>query len=152
MKNVGLLFVLAMATVALVAQATAQVGTGKTDILGQGIFETKGGAFAMNGDTNIDQVKVGSDQSQAFSWGIYGIGIVGGPYGYPGPRATNNLEIKKNQDSGACACCQVDANTPCKDCCTKTNVETIDVGNRFTLAAGYDAQATNNIKIVTNQA
>jgi len=63
MKKVGLLFVLAMATVALVAQATAQTGTGNTDILGQGIFETKGGVFAMGGDTNSDQVKVGNDMA-----------------------------------------------------------------------------------------
>jgi hypothetical protein len=143
MKKVGLLFVLAMATVALVAQATAQTGTGSTDILGQGIFETDGGAFAMGGDTNSDNVYVGDDM--AYAWG--GIPFPFGERAY----ATNNLEIKKNQDSGACACCQTGATLPCTDCCVKSNLETINVGDRFAYAWG-EGTATNNVKIVTNQA
>ena len=36
------------------------------------------------------------------------------------PIATNNLEIKKNQDSGECTCCQaVDPSSSCEDCCIK---------------------------------
>ncbi len=142
MKKVGLLFVLAMATVALVAQATAQTGTGSTDILGQGIFETKGGAFAMAGDTNSDQVRVGNDM--AITNGLFGGIFVERAF------ATNNLEIKKNQDSGACACCQVDSSTPCQDCCMKSNLETIHVGDRIAIASGAGV-STNNVKIVTNQ-
>lgn len=143
MKKVGLLFVLAMATVALVAQATAQTGTGSTDILGQGIFETDHGAFAMAGDTNSDNVYVGTDQ--AFANSLFGGIFVERAY------ATNNLEIKKNQDSGACACCQTGAVTPCTDCCTKNNIETIKVRDRIAIASGAGT-ATNNVKIVTNQA
>jgi hypothetical protein len=139
MKKVGMLVVVAFVAVALSATAMAQVGTGSTDILGQGIFETEGGAFSMAGDTNSDQVKVGNDYANAFGWSH-------GPFKDPA-FATNNLEIKKNQDTGPCACCP----NECQDCCIKTNLETIQVGNRYALAFG-PATAVNNVKIVTNQA
>ncbi|MCJ7444039.1 MAG: hypothetical protein MUO26_05845 [Methanotrichaceae archaeon] len=143
MKKVGLLFLLALVAVAFAATATAQVGTGATDILGQGIFETEGGVFALDGDTNVDQVQVGNDFALANGW----------PVGIFAQRAfaTNNLEIKKNQDTGPCVCCQIDPSIPCKDCCIKNNLETIAVGNRNALAFGA-ATSTNNVKIVTNQA
>ena len=63
--------------------------------------------------------------------------------------ATNNLEIKKNQDSGACNCC-TSGDLSCQDCCLKVNLEQITVGNREAMAFGM-AVATNNVKIVTNQ-
>ena len=70
----------------------------------------------------------------------------------PVTTATNNLEIKKNQDSGECVCCdeEIDNVSPCQDCCIKVNLERISVGKREALAFG-SAAATNNIKIVTNQ-
>ncbi len=155
MKKVGMLFVVAFVAVALSATVMAQMGTGPTDILGQGIFETEGGAFSMASDTNSDQVTVGDDIAQAFGWSQ-------GPFVYPA-YATNNLEIKKNQDTGPCACCQLCPSKPskdpyqicpsnaCKDCCSTANLETITVGNRYVFASG-PATSTNNVKIVTNQA
>jgi hypothetical protein len=141
-------YMLAMAVVALAAPAMAQgamAGTGGVDILGDGIFETEGSAFRFppEADTNIDILKVGNDNTLAVGWMF--------PR-HKGPAvATNNLEIKKNQDSGECACCKVlDASAPCSDCCIKYNIEQIEVGNRKAMAFGF-AAATNNVKIVTNQ-
>jgi hypothetical protein len=136
MKKVGMLFVVAFVAVALGATAMAQMGTGSTDILGQGIFETEGGVFSMAGDTNVDQVTVGNDFAISGGFGPLNTAF-----------AQNNLEIKKNQDTGPCACCP----NECKDCCIKNNLETIDVGSRFAIAWG-SATSQNNVKIVTNQA
>ena len=155
MKKVGMLFVVAFVAVALGATAIAQMGTGPTDLLGQGIFETEGGVFSMAGDTNSDQVTVGDDIAHAFGWSM-------GPFVYPA-YATNSLEIKKNQDTGPCTCCQICPSKPskeayqicpsntCKDCCSTTNLETITVGNRYAFASDT-ATSTNNVKIETNQA
>jgi hypothetical protein len=113
------------------------------DILGTGIFETDGNAFSFPvlADTNYDSVQVGNDRALAFGMGD------GWPFGLNGPAsAVNNLEIKKNQDGGGCAPCELD----CFDSCLQFNVEQIEVGNREALAFG-SAMATNNIKIVTNQ-
>jgi hypothetical protein len=122
-------------------------GSGGVDILGKdgGIFETEGSAFKFPeiSDVNFDSLTVGND---------YALAVRNFPPG-PGPMAmaTNNLEIKKNQDSGECACCQaLDPSSPCEDCCLKVNMENVEVGNREALAFGF-AAATNNIKIVTNQ-
>jgi hypothetical protein len=65
----------------------------------------------------------------------------------PRATATNNLEIKKNQDTGNCSPCGGDL---CLDACTKVNVDNIKVGNRKAMAIG-PADAVNHIKIVTNQ-
>ena len=77
-------------------------GSGGVDILGTGIFETDGSLirFPEAQDTNIDTLDVGNDKALAFGniW-----------QKTPVATATNNLEIKKNQDSGACA--------PCRDSC-----------------------------------
>jgi hypothetical protein len=147
--------------VALAAPAMAQqgmVGTNGVDILGQGIFETQGNAFKFpaDADTNYDSVEVGNDFALAM-----GVGSFPFPVGNVGAAAaTNNLKIKKNQDSGECACCQaLDPSCPCKDCCTKYNVEQIKVGSRKAMAFGVGgglfntgaAAATNNVEIVTNQ-
>ncbi len=134
-----------MLTVHVMAQGTA--GYGSVDILGKdgGIFETDGAAFSFPEfqDTNADTLTVGNDRALAFGniW-----------QKSPVTTATNNLEIKKNQDSGVCVCCdnQIDNVSPCQDCCIKVNLEQVSVGNREALAFG-SASATNNIKIVTNQ-
>jgi hypothetical protein len=94
-------------------------------------------------DTNVDTLTVGNDKALAFGniW-----------QKTPIATATNNLEIKKNQDSGECNqadCCQVDG-LPCTDCCVKVNIDQINVGNREAMAFGF-ASATNNVKIVANQ-
>jgi hypothetical protein len=141
------------------------IGTGGVDILGQGIFETGSSAFKFPGeaDTNFDSVEVGNDNAVAIG------GMAQGAFLFSENRAAvtaqNNLKIKKNQDSGECACCQaLDPSCPCKDCCTKVNVEQIKVGNRNAVAIGLSAQlafpfsrnsastlAQNNVEIVTNQ-
>ncbi len=140
-----------MAVAALAAPAmahSAMAGTDGVDILGQGIFETEGTAFQLpESDTNFDSIEVGNDNARAI-----GIGFGAFPFNHDvGAVAKNNLEIKKNQDSG-----------DCKDCCTKYNVEHIEVGSRSAFAVGIGtgvgpfadntgAVAENNVKIVTNQ-
>jgi hypothetical protein len=119
-------------------------GNGGVDILGQngGIFETTGSAFRFPEyqDTNVDTLTIGNDKALAFGvpW-----------HKAPVTFATNNLEIKKNQDSGACDCCS-DNSVSCQDCCIKVNIDQIKVGNRDALAFGF-AAATNNVKVVANQ-
>jgi hypothetical protein len=142
----GVILVLAIAMLSVPTLAQGIAGNGGVDILGRdgGIFETEGAAFRFpeQTDINVDTLTVGNDRALAFG------GLI------PWTRmatATNNLEIKKNQDSGECACCQaLDASSPCKDCCTKVNIDQISVGNRQALAFGF-AAATNNVKIVANQ-
>jgi len=119
-------------------------GDCKANVLGDGMFVLEGSslAFPVHQDTNFDSVVVGNDKALAFgmTWGID-----------PPAIAANNVEIKKNQDSGKCECCQaINADCPCKDCCTKLNIEQINVGNRKAMAFGF-ATATNSVKIVTNQ-
>ncbi len=136
--------VLAMAMLSVPVMAQGLSASGGVDILGKngGIFESEGSAFRFPefADTNFDSLSVGNDRALAFGniW-----------QRTPLTTATNNLEIKKNQDSGDCECCSgVDA--PCQDCCLKVNLERINVGNREAIAFGF-ASATNNVKIVTNQ-
>jgi hypothetical protein len=143
------------------------VGSGGVDILGQGIFETGSSAFKTppSADTNFDSIDVGNDVARAIGagvgWTIGGIALNGGNV-----QALNNLEIKKNQNSGECACCQaLDTSCPCQDCCTKYNIEQIKVGSRSAQAIGAwvgpaiiagagnagGVVASNTVKIVTNQ-
>ena len=142
---------LAIAILAVSAMAQqARIASGGTDILDHGIFETDNDAFQFPvfADTSFDSVQVGNDKATAFGMDH------GFPFGFRnGPaNAQNNLEIKKNQDSGVCEPCPcIDENVcPCDDACLKVNIEQIKVGNRAALAFGA-ASATNNIKIVTNQ-
>jgi hypothetical protein len=141
--------VLAMAMLCVPVMAQGLAGNGGVDILGRdgsgGIFETEGAAFRFPEyqDTNVDTLTVGNDKALAFGniW-----------QKTPIATATNNLEIKKNQDSGECNqadCCQVEG-LPCTDCCVKVNIDQINVGNREAMAFGF-ASATNNVKIVANQ-
>jgi hypothetical protein len=159
-----------MAFAAFAVPAMAQssmVGSGGVDILGQGIFETGTSAFKTppNADTNFDLLEVGNDRAfaiGAFAWGFPG----GWAVNRGGVSATNDLEIKKNQNSGDCACCQaLDSSSLCQDCCIKYNVEQIRVGDRDARAIGAGAGpgfwawannqggvvASNTVKIVTNQ-
>jgi hypothetical protein len=140
---------MAMLSVPVLAQGTS--GSGGVDILGRegngGIFETEGSAFNFPEmqDTNVDTLTVGNDKALAFG----ALGQIA-----PVATATNNLEIKKNQDSGECIqseCCGylVDG-AICSDCCVKVNIDQIKVGNREAMAFGF-AEATNNVKIVANQ-
>ena len=143
---------LAIAMLALPAMAEGNyglAGSGGVDILGTGIFETNGALmkFPEAQDTNIDTLDVGNDKALAFGniW-----------QKTPVATATNNLEIKKNQDSGKCVPCTLLPNDPdstefnCKDSCIKVNIDQIKVGNREAMAFGF-ATATNNVKIVANQ-
>ena len=142
---------MAFITVPVMAQ-NAMGSNGGVDILGDGIFETDGSAFQFPvfADTNFDSVAVGNDKATAFGTDS------GFPFGFRnGPaNAQNNLEIKKNQDSGICTSCETwegDNYTGCMDSCLNLNIEQIKVGNREALAFGF-ASAVNNVKIVTNQA
>lgn len=85
-------------------------------------------------DTNFESIEIGSDLARAMNGGskLHTLAI-------------NNLEIKKNQDSGECECCPT-----CSNYRTKYNKEMITIGNRGSMAIGF-ASATNNIKVLTNQ-
>jgi len=150
MKKIGVLMVLAIAMLSVSALADGRWGG--IDVLEMGIFETEESTlkFPAAQDTNIDLLEVGNDRALAIGRG-------------KDPIATNNLEIKKNQDSGKCGdCCDpwVKSEGPegtveshdCKDCCIKVNVDQIKVGDRNALAfgPGFEA-ATNNVKIVADQ-
>jgi len=156
---------MAMAVSAGAVAQCAAAGTNGVDILGQGIFETGGSAFKfpVTADTNFDSVEVGNDNALALGGALQ----IAGPFGTNTAAVTaqNNLKIKKNQDSGECTCCQaLDSSSPCKDCCTKYNVEQIKAGSRSATAIGLTFQgafpfatnaastlAQNNVEIVTNQ-
>ena len=138
---------------------SALAGCDGEGVLASGIFETAESSikFPAGQDTNIDSLEVGNDKALAY-----------GSIFMKTPKATavNNLEIKKNQNSGACPnqCCmnQLASNeqtqgktttlwtNDCTDCCIKVNVDQIKVGNRDALAFGF-AAAENNVKIVANQ-
>ncbi len=161
-----LALVVVFVVVPILSMADDGYSANGVDVLGQGIFETSGAAFKFyeGQDTNVDNLVVGNDKAISNGWaGVF-------PWDNNGPAvATNNLEIKKNQDSGACECCKAydDSGQPCQagddaalgcggkqsnchDCCIKVNLEDLKVGNRDAMAFGL-ATATNNVKIVTNQ-
>lgn len=142
-KQKGIILVLAIAMLLTPVLAQSMGRSGSIDILGKngGIFETEGSAFVFPEfqDTNVDTMTIGNDRALAF----------GVPWQKaPVTLATNNLEIKKNQDTGDCNCCN--AGSICQDCCIKVNIDQISVGDRTAMAFGY-ASATNNVKIVANQ-
>ena len=144
--------VLAIAILLAPVMATDAYGGDGVDILGDGIFETDGSAFSFPvdyTDTNYDSVQVGDDKATAFGTDS------GFPFGFRnGPaNAQNNLEIKKNQDSGICEPCvgEDEYGEFCTNPCLNLNIEQIKVGDREALAFGF-ASAVNNVKIVTNQA
>ena len=138
---------------------SALAGCDGEGVLASGIFETEESSikFPAGQDTNIDSLEVGNDKALAY-----------GSIFMRTPKATavNNLEIKKNQDSGKCPgkCCMntLYSEEPtrhgnntietedCTDCCIKVNVDQIKIGNRDALAFGF-AAAENNVKITANQ-
>jgi hypothetical protein len=138
-----------------------------TDILGNGIQENSGpvphcddkGNCVDNAlgipiltDTNFDRIIVGDDYARAFGWsGFF-------PFINDPSKAVNNLEIKKNQQVGACEnCCNTsregagDNCSVCTDACKTVNVDQVYVGGRNAQALG-NAEAVNNVKLVLNQA
>jgi hypothetical protein len=131
-KKIGVILVLAVAVLSVHVMAQGIAGIGGVDILGKngGIFETEGTAFRFPEmqDTNIDNLIVGDDKALAIgnNW-----------HKKPLATATNNLEIKKNQEANC---------SPC----TKVNIDMIKAGNRKAMAIG-PSDAANYIKIVTNQ-
>ena len=134
---------------------SALAGCDGGDVLASGIFETAESSikFPAGQDTNIDSLEVGNDKALAYG-SIF--------MRTPKATATNNLEIKKNQDSGACPnqCCKNELlsiegpnsiwTSDCADCCIKVNVDQIKVGNRDALAFGFSS-ATNSVKILATQ-
>ena len=138
-KRFALPFVLAVLIIPSFAQGG--FGYGEVDILGRfgGILELEASAFVFPEytDVNIDTLKIGNDRALAIGPGI-------------DPIATNNLLIKKNQNSGDCDCCSDDLQANCLDCCNKVNIDQIGAGNRDAIALGL-SEATNNVKIVANQ-
>jgi hypothetical protein len=114
------------------------------DLIDQGLFQTGENAFKFPvvTDTNFGSVAVGNDYARAFGWSA-------GPYWNGQADAQNNLEVKKNQNVGACASCCPDCDI-CTDACVTVNVDNIAVGDRTAQAIGF-ASAMNNVKIVTNQ-
>ena len=137
----------ALAAIVIPAMACQPFGYGGVDIFGKGggIFESEASAmeFPDYSDVNIDILNVGNDRALAIGPGI-------------DPIATNNLLIKKNQDSGDCECCygcqpqNGSMTADCMDCCYKVNIDQINVGDRDAIALGL-SEATNNVKIVANQ-
>jgi hypothetical protein len=125
-----------------------------TDVLGNGIFESSDGLNFPEGslsgsvlaDTNFDSITVGNDRANAYGFeGFF-------PFESNPAKATNNLEVKKNQQVGQCECCQAqDSSCPCKDCCITTNIDQVHIGDRTANAFG-NAEAVNNVKLVLNQA
>ena len=90
---------------------------------------------------NYDSIQVGNDEARSISdyWSTHEA------FGKKAI-AVNNLEIKKNQDSGECNPC----NNTCQNACSKSNLEKIKIGDRMSFTYGI-ATGTNNIKIITNQ-
>lgn len=147
---------MALAMLSLTAMAEQNIGGlmgTSVDVLGTGIFETDGAGirFPEGQDTNIDTLEVGDDKAIAFGnvWQATGMAT-----------AANDLEIKKNQDSGECEWCDTtddysednisESKTGCNDPCIKVNIDQIKVGNREARAVGFSS-ATNRVKIVANQ-
>lgn len=136
-----------MLSVSVLAQGIAN--NGDADLFGKdengGIFETEGSSlkFPEMQDTNVDALTVGNDKALAFG-NIWQRTLIA--------TATNNLEIKKNQDSGEShnLTDMVNGLYDCADCGPIVNIDQITVGNREAVAFGF-ASATNNVRIVADQ-
>jgi len=138
---------IAILPIPVIAQDYGLAGSDGVDILGTGIFETDGSLirFPEAQDTNVDTLVVGDGKTLAFGniWQKTPVAI-----------ATNNLEIKKNQDSGKFCRIrgspQYKGKTICQNNGIKVNLEQVNLGNRDATTFGH-AFAANNIKITTNQ-
>jgi hypothetical protein len=147
MKRVILMALFVAMSIVPATSQEGYTGAGGVDVLRDGIFESDGDIFQFPQfvDTNYKSLEVGDDDAFAVGW-PWNMMSQNGP-----AVAANDLEIKNNQDTGDCACCQaLDANCPCQDCCLKMNAEQIEIGDRTARAFGF-ATATNNVKVVTNQ-
>jgi len=87
--------------------------------------------------TNRDTMDIGKEESLAFTASFFNKDAA---------RATNDLEIKKNQDSGNCSGCP----ESCSNACVKLNREQIWVGDRDASAHG-SGDSENHVKLVSNQ-
>jgi hypothetical protein len=154
-EKVAIIAILALAIVAIPGMAGSSSSMmGGTDVLGNGIFESSDGLKFPDGvlagstlsDVNFDTIRVGNDNANAYGFeGFF-------PFESRPARATNNLEVKKNQQVGPSDCCQALSNScPCQDCSITTNIDNVVVGNRNAQAYG-NAEAENNVKLVLNQA
>ncbi len=164
MKQIGVILIMALAMLSISGASNEDLdmlGVDKADT----ILESDQNSliFPETTDGNYDILTIGNDKSFAFGPSI-------------DPIAANNLEIRKNQDSGDCVCCnpsykqilpipiyvnstmqnmQRNQNnaleiSTCQDCCIKMNIDNINVGDRTAIAFGF-SEATNNEKIVANQ-
>jgi hypothetical protein len=134
--------ILLLAIAALVIPVMAEdaiVGANGVDILGNGIFQSAGNAFRfpLVSNTNYNSVTVGNDKATAL-----GMGKVFG-FGGSLPKAQNNLEILKSQNSG-------ENTSPDSSFVLKVNLNQIKAGSRIASASGY-ASSVNNVKVVDNQ-
>ncbi len=148
-RKISVLMVVAIALLCIPAlgQQSALAGEGNVDIVGEAIFEAEGSVFRFDTlqNTNFDSIAVGNDKTFAAGW--LGNGLA---------NAANELEILKNQDTGAGVSQYTnsyDPETGLYDISlvdAKVNIEQIKVGNRESMAFGL-ASATNKIKIATSQ-
>jgi hypothetical protein len=147
-KKLGIIVVLVLASFAVPALGIsgATMGASNVNILSGGVFEngSKGSNVSLGQPINFDSVSVGNDVATAF--GNYWDQSI---FGHQA-KAENNVEIKKNQTSGPSICCNVSSTTLCRECAPQVNIEQIRLGDRKAFAYG-NAEASNNIKIVTNQ-
>jgi hypothetical protein len=140
------MLVLASFTVTALGINDATRGASNVDILSVGVSESgsEGGNVSLGQTINFDSVSVGNDVATAF--GNYWDQSI---FGHQA-NAENNVEIKKNQMSGPSICCNVPPTILCRECAPQVNLEQIRLGDRKAFAYG-NAEASNNIKIVTNQ-
>jgi len=127
---------LAIVAVPVMAQGAFD-GKG-TDILGNGIFESSDGLKfpeAALSDVNFDSITVGNDRANAYGFeGFF-------PFESNPAKATNNLEVKKNQQVGPLL----------NNSSVIVNIDQVHIGDRSAQAYG-NAEAVNNVKLVLNQA
>ena len=145
MKRVLLMALLA--AISIVPAMAQYTGTEGVDVLRDGIFEADGNLFQFPNwvDVSYKSIEIGNDDAFAAGW-PWSMRSKGVP-----ANAANDLEIKNNQDTGDCACCQsLNAECPCQDCCLQMNAEDIKIGDRTARAFNF-ATATNDVKIVSNQ-
>ena len=109
-----------------------------TDVLGNGIFESSDGLNfpeAALSDVNFDSITVGNDRANAYGFeGFF-------PFESNPAKATNNLEVKKNQQVGPLL----------NNSSVIVNIDQVHIGDRSAQAYG-NAEAVNNVKLVLNQA
>jgi hypothetical protein len=133
---------LAICAAPVMAKESSSMMSG-TDVLGNGIFESSDGLNFPEGslsgsvlaDTNFDSITVGNDRANAYGFeGFF-------PFESNPAKATNNLEVKKNQQVGPLL----------NNSSVIVNIDQVHIGDRSAQAYG-NAEAVNNVKLVLNQA